>query len=310
MKRSPLPGVVRAGAFVLLAAYPIAAAFSQASGPGPTASPPASHGLAFSSHDPGSVNLEDADSILRIAVPKTIQNRRQSMAYTYEISYRNRNYTSGGKMIADYKARYEVIFVEGLPYRRQIEENQKPLSNLQAAEEQRRYDEAFAERRVMSIDQKRDYLRRPWNVDVPLPQLSKLFTNRVVGEETVDGRPSIVVESVPRDDAHPSDEEERRALHKQVKLWIDREDLIVSRLEAELVADDAAMKKGTVARIDFERRDGVWLPVHSDVQFRTMDGAEVVRGQTTESNEDFHRFRVDVRILAPAQAGIGEGQAQ
>jgi len=229
------------------------------------------------------------------------------MAYTYTIDYRNRNYTLRGKPLTDYTAKYEIIFVGGLPYRRQIEENRKALTGQAAADEARRYDQAFAERSHMSLDQKRDYLRRPWNVDVPLPQLTTLFANRIVGEDTVDGRPAIVVASLPRPDAQPADEEERRALHKQVKLWIDREDLIVSRIEATLVAEDASMKPGTVARIDFLRKDGVWLPAQSDVRFEAMAGSEVVRGETTELNGDFQRFHVDVRLLEPA---VGSHQAQ
>ncbi len=246
------------------------------------------------------VDFHNADSILRVAVPRTLQNRRTAMSYTYQISYRNRNFTPEGKPLADYSAKYDVIFLEGLPYRRQIEENQKPLNRSEAAEEKRRYDQAFTERSHMTIEQKRDYLHRPWNVDVPLPQLASLFTSRVVGEDAVEGRPAILVESVPRSDVFPTDEEDRRAMHKQVKLWIDREDLIVSRIEATLVADDAAMLKGTVARIDFERKDGVWLPSLSDVQFRAVNDSNIVVGETREINEDFHRFHVDVRLLDPA----------
>ena len=179
-----------------------------------------------------------------------------------------------------------------------------------AAEESQRYDQTFAERSRMSLDQKRNYLRRPWNVDVPLPQLIGLFNSRIVGDDIVNGRPAIIVESVPRPDAQPTDEEERRALHKQVKLWIDREDLVASRIEATLVADDALMKTGTVARIDFAPKDGVWLPTQSDVQFEAMDGSEMVRGETVEANSDFRRFHVDVRLLEPAQTATGATEAQ
>jgi len=239
-----------------------------------------------------------------------MQNRRQSMAYTYAIDYRNRNYTLHGKLLTDYTAKYEIIFVGDLPFRRQTEENNHPLTSQEAADEARRYDEAFAERSRMSLEQKRDYLRQPRNFDVPLPQLTTLFANRIVGDDTVDGRPAIVVESLPRPDARPSDEEQRRALHKQVKLWIDREDLIVSRIEATLVAEDATMKPGTVARIDFFRKDGVWLPSQSDVRFEAIDGSELVRGETTELNGGFQRFHVDVRLLEPAETAAGSHQAQ
>jgi hypothetical protein len=256
------------------------------------------------------VNFNNADSILATAVPRTIKNRRESMAYTYAVDYHNRNATPRGKLLTDYSARYEVIFVADLPYRRLVEENHHPLSAAAAAQEATRYDQTFAERSHMSIDQKRDYLRRPWNVDVPLPQLLGLFNSKVVGEEIVEGRPAVIVESEPRPDAHPADEEERRALHKKVKLWIDREDLVVSRIEATLIADDALLKSGTVARIDFVRRDGTWLPTHSDVQFEAMAGEQLVRGETLEQNSDFHRFHVDVRLLDPAQTAASGQEAQ
>jgi hypothetical protein len=256
------------------------------------------------------VNFENADSILGVAVPRTLKNRRESMAFTYDVDYRNRNLTPRGKLLTDYAAKYEVIFVGGLPYRRLVEENHRPLTGLAAAQEAQRYDQTFAERSHMSIDQKRDYLRRPWNVDVPLPQLIGLFNSTIVGEDIVEGRPAVIIESLPRPDAHPADEEERRALHKRVKLWIDREDLIVSKLEATLVADDALMKTGTVARIDFERKAGVWLPTQSDVQFEAMAGDQLIRGETIEENTDFRRFHVDVRLLDPAQTATGTPEAQ
>jgi hypothetical protein len=295
MTASRKSGLVFLAAFILLS-HNSARAQSPAADPTPT---PAE-----------TVNFNDADSILRVAVPRTLKNRRESMAYTYSVDYRNRNLTSHGKLLTDYAARYEVIFVGGLPYRRLIEENHRPLSAAAAAEEAQHYDQTFAERSHMSLDQKRDYLRRPWNVDVPLPQLIGLFNSTIVGEDIVEGRPAVIIESTPRPDAHPADEEERRALHKKVKLWIDREDLIASRIEATLVADDALMKSGTVARIDFERKAGVWLPTQSDVQFEAMAGNELVHGETLEENTDFRRFHVDVRLLDPAQTAAGTTEAQ
>ncbi|AXC09432.1 hypothetical protein ACPOL_0045 [Acidisarcina polymorpha] len=250
------------------------------------------------------LDISSPSSILAVAIPRTLKNRRAAMAFTYGIQYRNRNFTQTGKLLIDYSAKYEVIFVGGLPYRRLLEENQRPLDGPAAAEEQRRYDQTFAERNQMSLEEKRAYLKRPWNVDFPLPQLTRLFSNTLAGEEIVNGRPAIVIESIPRTDVSPADEEDRRALHKQLRLWIDREDLIVSRLEARLVADDASMKKGTVARIDFLKKEGVWLPAQSDVSFEAKRGFDTVRGETKEENRDFHRFRVDVRLMEPQETAV------
>jgi hypothetical protein len=310
MKPSRDAAFVFLGALILLSQCPRARAQSSpASG---QTSLPTQVATAASRSRPAAagVDLEDADSVLRIAVPRTLKNRRESMAYTYQIDYRNRNFDERGKLLTDYSAKYDVIFVEGLPYRRLTEENRKPLSPQEAANEDSRYQRAFEERSRMSIDQKRDYLKRPWNVDFPLPQLVDLFSNRVIGEEAVDGRQTIVIESVPRADVQPADEEQRRALHKQVKLWVDREDMIVSRIEATLVADDASMKKGTRARIEFLRKDGVYLPAASDVQFEAINGAQIVKGETQEKNRDFQRFHVDVRLLMPSDPADGGTPAQ
>jgi len=294
---------LRDAAFVFLAAFILLSQNPRGRAQSPS---PAAIANGEITHASEAVNFDDAASLLRIAVPKTLKNRQEAMAYTYQIDYRNRNFTPRGKLLVDYSARYDVIFVGGMPYRRLTEENRKSLSPQEAAAEARRYEQTFEERSRMSIDQKRDYLKRPWNVDFPLPELPDLFANRIVGEDLVDGRPAIVVESIPRGDLQPSGEEDRRALHKQVKLWIDREDMIVSRIEATLVADDAAMKKGTRARIDFVRKDGVYLPAESDVQFETMDGAQLVKGETQEQNTDCHRFHVDVRLLTPPETA-GDG---
>jgi hypothetical protein len=299
MTASRKSGLVFLAAFITLSHN---SARAQSPTPNPTPIPAA--------NPADTVNFNDADSILSVAVPRTLKNRRESMAYTYDVDYRNRNTTPHGKLLTDYAAKYEVIFVGGLPYRRLVEEDHRPLSPAAAAQEAHHYDQTFAERSHMSIDQKRDYLRRPWNVDVPLPQLLGLFNSTIVGEDIVEGRPAVIIESTPRPDAHPADEEERRALHKRVKLWIDREDLVASRIEATLVADDALMKSGTVARIDFERKAGVWLPTQSDVQFEAMAGKELVRGETLEENTDFRRFHVDVRLLDPAQTAAETTEAQ
>lgn len=307
MRASRETALVFLGAFILLSQNAGACAQSLPPKQVAASTPPPNESKTAAS----AIDFEDATSLLRAAVPRTLKNRRDAMAYTYQINYRNLNFTERGKLLTDYSAKYDVIFVGGLPYRRLTEENRKPLSAQQAAEEDRRYEQTFAERSRMSIVQKRDYLKRPWNVDFPLPQLADLFANSVVGEEMVDGRPAIVVQSLPRADAQPVDEEQRRALHKQVKLWIDREDLIISRIEATLVADDASMLKGTTARIDFTRKDGVYLPAESDVHFKAMaGGSRIVKGETREQNQDFHRFHVDVRLLTPPDPVVEGHPAQ
>ena len=244
---------------------------------------------------------DSADALLRLAIPKTMRNREKALAFTYDIAYRNRNYSTQGELLADYTAKYEMVFIEGLPFRKLTEENHRPLTGKSLEQEQKRYDQAFEERSRMSVDEKRSYLRRERNLDIPFQLLPELFTSKVEGMDVVGGRPAVVVDCTPREnlsgDASVADEERQRALRKQVKLWIDRQDLVVSRMEATLLADDAELQKGSTATIEFIRQDGTWLPERTDVQFSTKAGVQVVRGDTEEANSHFQRFRVDVRLL-------------
>lgn len=259
--------------------------------------------------DPG-VNRSPVDVLLRAAVDRTLRNRQKALAFTYQIDYRNKNFSMSGQLLADYSAKYEVVFVAGLPFRKQTEENNRPLTGKALESEQKRYDQAFDERSRMSLDQKRDYLRRERNLDIPMQLLPDLFTCKITGTERVESRPAFVIACDPRQDLRLSDEEQQRAVRKRVTLWVDQQDLVVSRLDAVLVGDDASLRKGSAASIEFSRIDGIWVPKRTDVQFTTKAGMEVVRGNTEEENSQFHRFRVDVRLLDGSEFAsdpVGQG---
>ena len=93
-------GLVFLAAFILLS-HNSARAQSPAPSPNPTPS-----SAANSPRSTPAVNFKDADSILSVAVPRTLKNRRESMAYTYAVDYRNRNLTSARQ--AAHRLRGEV----------------------------------------------------------------------------------------------------------------------------------------------------------------------------------------------------------
>jgi hypothetical protein len=148
-------------------------------------------------------------------------NGKLAEQYTSVMFWHNRNFDKNGKTTVDESAKYENVFVEGLPYSRKVEKNGKPLTGKDADKEQNRYDKAVDDRKKMSLDEKRHRLHVSFHSSLPLSYLTTLFDNRVLRRETIDGRETLVVESTPRADAKPQDKEAKTALDWKQTTWID-----------------------------------------------------------------------------------------
>lgn len=254
--------------------------------------------------------LSDAElPVLLARVRENIaSNGKLAEQYTCDEFWRNQNFDKNGKATVDESAKYENLFVEGLPYRKKVETNGKPLAGNDAAAEEKRYAKAARERRAMTIEQKRMSLHRTWRSSFPDCCLLTLFENRIVGYEQIGGRDMIVVESVPRPGAEPKNDDEKSALNWKQKSWIDLSDAMFARLDMEKLDDNNHMAKGTRVRIEFDRvidvpsdnahvERAVWLQRSSTVQFRFkmlwIDGT----GVTEQKWSNYKKFHVDMQLL-------------
>lgn len=264
--------------------------------------------------------LSDADlpALLARLKAKRVVNGKLAEQYTSDEFWHNLNFDKSGKTTVDESAKYENVFVEGLPYRKKIEANGKPLAGKAAAAEEGRYEKAVRERRGMTTEQKRMSLHKTWHSSLPDCCLATLFSNHIAGFEQIDGRDAVVVESVPRPDAKPKDDAERSALGWKQKSWIDLTETMFARMEVESLNDTNHMGKGTTTRIDFERvidsaPDGdqagqvVWLPrrIVSKGRFKMlwMD----IRMTTEQTWTNYKKFHVDMRLLEDTVTQVGEG---
>ena len=228
--------------------------------------------------------------------------------YTSDEFWHNRSFDKSGKLTLDESAKYENIFVEGIPYRRKVEENGKPLSGKEAAAEQARYDKAITERRAMKPAQKRLSFHRTYNSPLPVLYLPTLFENHVLRREQLNGRDTLVIESTPKTDAKPQDDAQKSALDWKETTWIDLADAMPARLEVECLTDRKLIKKGSTFQIDLTRMaetpevngapgKAVWLQSsstgHGEFKIFWMKGTAI--SEQTWSN--FKRFHVDMRLL-------------
>jgi hypothetical protein len=255
-------------------------------------------------------DLSDADlpALLARVKTNTASNDRLIQQYTSDEVWHNRNFDKNGKTTVDESAKYEHVFLEGLPYRKKVEENGKPLVGKEAAAEEKRYEEAVKERRAMTTRQKWLSLHKTWHFSLPMCCLTTLFENHVVGHEQVDGRDMLVVDSVPRPDAMPKNDEERTALNWRQRAWIDIGDEIFARIDCESLSDQNHTAKGMTIRLDFDRTvdvpsieghpaRAVWLLKNTTSNFRFKLLWIGATGTTEQTWSNFKKFHVDMRLL-------------
>jgi hypothetical protein len=226
--------------------------------------------------------------------------------YTYVEDWHNLNFDRNGKKTADESAKYENVFVEGLPYQRKVEEDGKPLTGKAAAREEQRYEKAVDERKHMTPDQKRGFFHRTSHTGLPIDYLTTLFDNRVTREVMLNGRKTYVVESVPKPDAKSTDAQERTALCWKETTWIDEADEIPAQLDAVALENVAHMKKGMRMRVTWEQmepspEDKSGQPVWVEKQYVGQGQVKWFffsgRARTEQDYSDYRKFQVDVRLL-------------
>jgi hypothetical protein len=226
--------------------------------------------------------------------------------YTSVEDWHNLNFDKKGKTTVDESAKYENVFVEGLPYQRKVEEDGKPLTGKAAAKEEQRYERAVDQRKHMTLDQQRGFFHRTFHSGMPLDYLGTLFNNRVTGETMLNGRKTLVVESTPKADAKPANAQEKTALSWKETTWIDEADDFPVQIEAVALENVAHFVKGMRFRITWERLD----PPASDpsaepvwVVKQTLGEGQIKilvfggRARTEQDYSDYKKFRVDVRLL-------------
>jgi hypothetical protein len=237
-------------------------------------------------------------------------NRKLAQQYTSDELWHNVNFDKNGKVTVDESAKFENVYVEELPYRRKVEANGKPLSGKEAAAEEKRYEQTVEQRRKMSLEDKRRGLHMSFHFSVSLPTccLLTLFDNRMVRHETLDGRDTAVIESVPKANAKPAKANEKSALNWKQTTWIDVQDAMIARFEAEKLNEEGHVAKGSIMRLDFIRlvdvpastakpESTVWLQRNYLAHVRVKMLWFIIPGTTEQTWSNFKKFHVDMRLL-------------
>jgi hypothetical protein len=170
---------------------------------------------------------------------------------------------------------------ERVGYRRQIVRNGIPLTPLELQKE----DEEFQKRKEpierklkQSTSAEREKARadRLKKEQTILDDVFAIYDDvEMVGRETLDGQPVILLNFRPRKDYKPKTEEGQRMLHVAGRAWISERDHQLARVHLEVI-EPISIGLGILARlqkgatIDSERKqfnNEIWLPIRIEIAF-------------------------------------------
>jgi hypothetical protein len=265
---------------------------------------------AIAQKDAATLTDEDLISILRRMHTNIVANDRIAQQFACDDFVQKSFFNRKGKKLGDYTEKFESLFVDGLPYIHKVEENGRSLSAQKLVSEQKHQD-ALSE-----LGKGFDFVfdLRDGNPHdniysaLPICCLAGLFENHVLRHEMVDGRDTLVVESLPKASQGAASPVDRTSLDWKETTWIDLDDLMPARIEAVLLNDKGFLLKGTTEQREFLRwqdpsdKNGsppqtVWLwrrtLAHSilkfllNLQFQTFE----------DTSYNFKRFKAHIHML-------------
>jgi len=218
-----------------------------------------------------------------------------------------------------WSVQYDVIFVEGIPYRRVTGINGLRLPPEIAAWENERYNRMVATIHTLSPEQRQQQLRMPEGIAAIMTdpkQLTSLYGCKITGHEKVDKRPATVIQCKPRRDLPRSDTAVR--MSGPVTLWVDNQQPFFHRTRIVLDHTVDQYGTGTVVTFTWSLIDGVWHHtstkldwVGADKTTKNLDiptpGAPMnieqgSQGKQIDTFSNFKKFRTESRMLIPGSS--------
>jgi hypothetical protein len=172
---------------------------------------------------------------------------------------------------------YQITMIDGTPYQRLLAVNGKPLSKAQEADETKKQEQAAAQRKAETPQQRQDriakYQRDRTRDNNMINELSKAFTFSLVGTGRMRGFGVYELKAVPRQGYKPPNMDAQVLPGMEGRLWIERKTYQWVRVTAQVIHPVtiegflAQVEPGT--RFELEKApvgNGVWMPTHFEMQ--------------------------------------------
>jgi hypothetical protein len=201
--------------------------------------------------------LPSPEQLFRAAV--AVHAAQQDWKYTYREDDESFTLNKKGQRLPSKtptpNQTFDVVMLEGEPYHKLVLIDGKPL------------DEQTQEQVNQDLERERAIRQQPKKTPavpgfhlstVKIEQLEQLFETKVTGEETVLGRKTWRLESVPRRNVQPTPIQ-GGMVATRVATWIDQQDGVEIKQTSSLVAKDPKAGAATELTLEFSKIGEAWL---------------------------------------------------
>jgi hypothetical protein len=252
---------------------------------------------------------QDAREIVRKSVELDQVNWLRMADYTWVAGFRERHFDSRNRVTSDHQESWETIVLDGLPYRRMLERDHKPLPAEEQKKQQEKLDAAAArlEKETPADKQRRsaEYEKSRRREREFLLEIPDAYDFRREADETVDGQDVWVISGTPNPTYRAKSREGRALLKIRGKIWIDKASYEWVRIEAETTETIsfgwflARLNPG--AKLVYEQsrvNQEVWLPKR---EFLSGSGRIGLLKRLAEDLEitwtNYKKFRVESKVV-------------
>jgi hypothetical protein len=274
-------------------------------------------GLDLTPDADGKLSQEQMQKLFRVVADKDIENNRRRRNYTYVERDVQKELNGKGETKSTEVKTFEVLNIYGEQVQRLTEKDDKPLDAKEAAKEEEKIQKIIDKHKNESEDDRR---KREEKADKDREEGRKFvrdvadaYNFKLLGTELIGGREAWMIEADPRPGFEPQVKESRFLTKFRGRVWIDKTDLQLSKMEVEAIETVslgwvlARIHKGTRFMIEQTQvNEEVWLPRH--LTFNVDARVALVKGYKLDGEQtfsDYKKFRTSSRIV-----GMGEVQEQ
>ncbi|MGH9559181.1 MAG: hypothetical protein ACRD30_08060 [Bryobacteraceae bacterium] len=174
---------------------------------------------------------------------------------------------------------YVVRLINGSPYKRLIAVDGNPLPPRREQQEIQKEKREIAHRRSESSEDRESrigsYQKDRDQDHLLMTQMAVAFNFHIVGEETISGHPTYVLDADPKLDYKPVNRDAKVLTGMRGKLWVDKEQFHWVKVEADVVKavtfGGFLAKVGSGTRFMLEKAPvdaNVWEPVRFEERVR------------------------------------------
>ncbi len=245
----------------------------------------------------------DANELLARVAKAQPANEERSKQYTCQEQCDRFDYNSKGVAKRYLTETSDVIFVEGIEFKKLTTRNGKPISAKERARVEQEMSKTAEDRRRTGRKASPGGRIGIGGRNVELGDandLLALFDNRITGEEMFQGRKVWVLECTPRPLHEISSRHQTDALTFARTLWVTQDDAIPVKLVYRAVVDHDFVREGSTLTLEYSQvSDDTWHPSKFILDMTHAAGKGVAPWKKTEYiYSNFKKFDVQSTITS------------